>query len=73
LGGFLDEVRNPLGFFLETGDEVIQPILKEHDEAESEKHKKHEPEQSAEESHARRLADGFSAVNDSHATEAAFA
>ncbi len=73
MGGFLDEVRHPLGFFLETGDEVVHAVLKEHDKAESEKHKKREPEQSAEETHARRLTDGFSAVNDSHTTFPAFA
>jgi len=64
LGGFLNEFRYSLKFLLKTGDEVGRPVLKKDDKAESEKHKQHEPEQTADETHAATLTYRLLAVND---------
>jgi hypothetical protein len=66
LGGvrrFLDEGRDPVQFLFETGNEVARPIFKQDDKAESEKHKQKNPEQSANEAHARTLTYSVPAVN----------
>ncbi len=57
MNGFLDEFGDPLALLLETGNEVTGPILKKHDKAECEKHKKREPKERADETHVPRLTD----------------
>ena len=62
---FLDEIRRAREFLFESGDEIARPILKEDDEAEGKDDKQHEPKQTANQGHGRRLMDCLSAVNDS--------
>jgi hypothetical protein len=49
---------------LKAGNEVGRAILKKDDEAECEKHKKHEPEETPDETHGRRLTYRLHAVNE---------
>jgi len=69
--GFLDELRHPGELLLKPRNEVGGPILKENDEAESEKHKQHNPEQTSNETHAPTLTDWLPAVNDGNAASSA--
>ncbi len=48
MGGFLHEVRHALEFLLKSGHEIVWPVLKKHDEAESEKDKERKPKERAE-------------------------
>ena len=51
-------------FLLKTGDEVGRAILKKDDKTKCEKHKKQEPEKTADETHGRRLTYRLPAVNE---------
>lgn len=46
------EFGHMLELLLETGDEVVRPVLKEDDKAEGEEHKQHEPKETADDTHA---------------------
>src|SRR5437762_13688923 len=62
--GFLHEGRNAVQFLFEAGNEVGRSIFKQDDEAEGEKHKQQNPEQSPNETHARTLTYSLPSVND---------
>ena len=64
----LDENLRALDFLLETGDEIVRPVLEEHDEAEGEEDEKQKPEKRAKHCHGRRLTDCLAAVNDPEPT-----
>jgi hypothetical protein len=51
-------------FGLKTGNEIARPVLEKDDKAKGEKDEKKKPKKTADETHARRLADWFRAVND---------
>ena len=63
MGGFVDELRHPVQFLFETGNEIARSILEEYDEAEREEDEEDDPEQSSNETHGRRLTYWLSAVN----------
>ena len=59
----LNEGGDAAQFFFETRNETRRPVLKQDDEAEGEKYKQENPEQSSNEGHARTLTYSLSAVN----------
>ena len=64
MGRVLNEGRDPVQLLLETGNKPGRPVFKQGDEAEGEKDKQENPEQSSNEAHARTLTYSLSAVND---------
>lgn len=47
----INEFDHVLEFLFESRNEIIRPVLEQNNEAEGEKHKQHEPKQTADQTH----------------------
>jgi hypothetical protein len=52
MGGFFRKRFHPFELRLESGREIVRPVLEKHDEAKGEKNKENEPEKPANQRHA---------------------